>query len=139
MGTVVTTRTARWGGLPVWPLIWATAANYVWQVPYALHQYGWSGLRLAGLSLPLLVTGAWFGLAVRRHARSLRGGTAAVAAFLVVEVAFYAVHNATGALGADLPLSNPVVLIASVLGYVNTVLAIVYLVALPLSRRARAR
>ena len=93
-----------------------TVTNYVWQVPYAIHQYGrsWVGLpRLSGL---LIVTLVWFLVSVMRYARRRRGGTTLLASFLAIEALFYLLHNMTGAFGHDLPATNPIVLIASVLG-----------------------
>lgn len=109
------------------PLVIATAVNYLWQFPYAVHQYGsrWTGL--PGLSAALVATGVWFAWAVRGFVAGRRGARKMLVAFLAVEVLFYLLHNISGALFADLPLSNPVVLIASVLGYVNLALGACYL------------
>ncbi len=109
------------------PLIWATGANYAWQVPYAVHQYGWHWVTLPGLSLALLATGVWFIVAVRSYAAGRPRGRLLLVGFLIVEAAFYLVHNVSGAFLGDLPLSNPVVLIASILGYLNLLLALLYL------------
>ena len=76
---------------------------------------------MACLSVPLILTGVWFAIAMVATVRGRRGGRTALASFLVTEVAFYAVHNASGAFGADLPLENPVLLIASALGYASAV------------------
>ena len=102
----------------------ATVTNYVWQLPYAIHQCGnaWVGLpRLSGL---LIVTLLWFLVGVMRYARRQPGGTALLASFLAIEAVFYLLHNLTGAFGRDLPLTNPIVLIASVLGYLNLAAAV---------------
>lgn len=130
--SAATTAKIRW-----WPLVGITGANYLWQVPYAVHQYGDRWLALAGLSIPLLLTGLWFAVAVAGAVRGWRRARPALAAFLVTEVAFYIVHNVTGAFAADMPLSNPVVLIASLLGYASTATAVVYLVLMARARRAR--
>jgi hypothetical protein len=114
----------------------ATVANYVWQIPYAVHQYGssWVGLpRLSGL---LVVTLVWFLVGLMQYVRHQRGGDVVLASFLAVEALFYLVHNLTGAAGHDLPLSNPVVLVASALGYLNLGVAIVALGLLIWHRRA---
>lgn len=118
-----------------WPLVAVTAADYVWQVPYAVHQYGEHWHDLAGLSIPLILTGVWFAVAVTGTVRGWRHARPALAAFLVTEVAFYLVHNATGAFGADLPLSNPVLLVASLLGYASTATAVLYLIVMARARR----
>lgn len=125
-------REIRW-----WPLTTVTAADYLWQIPYAVHQYGRHWLDLAGLSIPLVLTGVWFAAALTGTVRGWRGARPALAAFLATEVAFYLMHNLTGAFLADLPLGNPVLLIASLLGYASTVVAVVYLVLMARARRAR--
>ena len=124
-------RTLRW-----WPLVALTSANYAWQVPYTVHQYGRRWDALAGLGIPLILTGVWFAIAMAATIRGRRGGRTALVVFLVTEVAFYAIHNATGAFAVDMPLSNPVLLIASALGYANTAAAIVYLVLIARARHA---
>lgn len=123
-------------GIRWWPLVAVTAADYLWQVPYALHQYGSGWDALAGRSIPLILTGLWFAIAVTATVRGRRGGRVALVAFLVVEVAFYVVHNVSGAFAADLPMSNPVLLIASLLGYASTATAVVYLVLMGRARHA---
>lgn len=108
----------------------AIVTNYVWQLPYAIHQYGraWVGLpRLSGL---LIVSLVWFLVGVMRYARGRRGGTALLASFLATEALFYLLHNLTGAFDHDLPVTNPIVLIASVLGYLNLAAAVAALAAL---------
>ena len=50
-----------------------------------------------------------------------------MAPFLVVEALFYLVHNLTGAAGRDLPTNDPVLFVASLLGYLNAVAAILFL------------
>ena len=124
-------RRIRW-----WPLIAVTTANYLWQVPYAVHQYRHRWDAMAGLSIPLIVTGVWFAVAAVATVGGRRGGRRALAAFLVAETVFYVVHNASGAFAADLPLTNPVVLVASVLGYASTAAAFVYLILMTRARRA---
>ncbi|WP_327539559.1 hypothetical protein [Jatrophihabitans sp.] len=124
--------------LPWWPLIAVTTADYLWQIPYAVHQYGRQWDSLAGLSTPLIITGLWFTVAVLATVGGRRGGRPALAAFLVTEATFYLVHNISGAFAADLPLGNPVVLIASVLGYLSTVTAAIYLFEMALIRRSTA-
>lgn len=108
----------------------ATVTNYLWQVPYAIHQYGSAWLGLPRLSGPLIVTFVWFVVGIMRYARRQRGGTVLLASFLAVEALFYLLHNMTGAFGRDLPMTNPIVLIANVLGYLNLAVAVVALAAL---------
>ena len=121
-------------GIRWWPLVVVTAANYLWQIPYAVGQYGRRFNALVGLSIPLILTGVWFAVAVTAAVRGWRGGRVALVAFLCVEVAFYLVHNVSGAFAADLPVSNPVLLLASLFGYASTATAVVYLILM-----ARAR
>ncbi|QGF24328.1 hypothetical protein [Raineyella fluvialis] len=116
-----------------------TTGNYLWQIPYALHQYGARWGVLAGLSIPLILTGIWFGVAIVATLQGRSRGRAALVAFLVTEVAFYVVHYATGAFGADLPLNNPVVLVASLFGYASSATAVVYLVLLARARHGRRK
>jgi hypothetical protein len=54
---------------------------------------------------------------------------------LVVEAVFYLVHNLSGAAGRDLPADDPVLLGASILGYVNALAAVVFLIWLRRQRR----
>jgi hypothetical protein len=114
----------------------ATVTNYVWQVPYAIHQYGSAWLTLPNLSVPLIATFVWFLIGVTRYARRQRGGAALLASFLATEALFYVVHNLTGAFGRDLPVTNPIVLIANALGYLNLAVAVAALAALVWPRRA---
>ena len=51
-------------GIRWWPLVVVTAANYLWQIPYAVGQYGRRWDALVGLSIPLILTGVWFAVAV---------------------------------------------------------------------------
>lgn len=118
-----------------WPLVVVTAANYLWQIPYAVHQYGHRWDALTGLSIPLIITGLWFAVAALATVGGRRGGRSALVAFLVTEVTFYLVHNVSGAFAADLPLRNSVVLIASLLGYLSTATAGLYLILMVRDQR----
>jgi hypothetical protein len=60
-----------------------------------------------------------------------------LASFLSAEALFYLLHNVSGAFGRDLPSANPVVLVASVLGYLNTAAAVVGLAVLATRSRPR--
>jgi hypothetical protein len=115
----------------------ATLTNYVWQVPYAIHQYGSAWVGLPRLSGVLIVSLVWFLVGVMRYARRRRGGAALLASFLAIEALFYLLHNLTGAFGHDLPVTNPIVLIASALGYLNLAAAVAALAALVWLSRAR--
>jgi hypothetical protein len=56
-----------------------------------------------------------------------RAGVPVMASFLVVEALFYLVHNLSGAAGRDLPTNDPVLFVASLLGYLNAVAAVLFL------------
>ncbi|GGH98373.1 hypothetical protein GCM10007170_30760 [Arthrobacter liuii] len=120
---------------PVVALVVVTVANYVWQVPYYLHFYGRFGTSPGGLTVPLLLTFLWFLLATVLLVTRRRGGVPVMASFLVVEALFYLVHNLSGAAGRDLPAGDVVLLVASLLGYVNTVAAVFFLGWLFVTRR----
>jgi hypothetical protein len=117
-----------------------TAANCVWQVPYYLHFYGQFGKAPAGLTVPLLLTFAWFLVGTALVSTRHRGGVPILASFLVVEGLFYLVHNLTGAAGRDLVTNDAVLLVASLLGYASTIASILFLGWLvrtrPTARRA---
>jgi hypothetical protein len=107
-----------------------TIINYVWQVPYYVHFYGSHGRAPAPLAVLFLVTFTWFAVAAVLLFQRKRGGFAWMASFLVLEIGFYLLHNASGAFVADLEVSDPILFIASVLGYLNTLTGLVFLVHL---------
>ena len=116
----------------------ATLANYSWQVPYAIHQYGLGWIGFPRLSVLLIITLAWFVAAIELFTRRRRGGTTLLASFLAAETLFYVLHNVSGAFGRDLPSANPIVLIASVLGYLNLTAAVAGLAVLATRSRRRS-
>lgn len=60
--------------------------------------------------------------------------------FLVIETLFYLVHNLSGAAERDLPGDDFVLLVASLLGYLNALGAVLFLAwLLPIRRRTRRR
>ena len=124
-----------WMPWPVVALVVVTVANYVWQVPYYLHFYGRFGTGPGGLTVPLLLTFLWFLVATFLLVTRRRGGVPAMASFLVVEALFYLVHNISGAAGRDLPTGDAVLLVASILGYLNALAAVLFLGWLFLTRR----
>lgn len=124
-----------WVPWPVVALVVVTVANYVWQVPYYLHFYGRVGTGPGGLTVPLLLTFAWFLLATFLLVTRRRGGVPVMASFLVVEALFYVVHNVSGAAGRDLLTGDVVLLVASLLGYLNAVAAALFLGWLFVTRR----
>jgi len=99
-----------------------------------VHQYGSRWFGLPGLSVPLLLTFGWFIAGVWLVRRGRRPGRAVLGSFLVTEALFYLVHNLSGAFLKDLPAANPVLLVASVLGYLSAAVAVAYLVALARGR-----
>ena len=135
-GTYRTTVSTPW---PVLALTAVTVANYVWQVPYYQHFYGQRGHAPGGLWIPLVLTFFWFLVGTWLLVTRRRGGAPVLASFLIVEAAFYVVHNLSGAFGRDLPAEDPVLLIASALGYVNLIAAVVFLIWLRRQRRIPER
>ena len=128
-----------WAPWPVLALTGVTIANYVWQVPYYQHFYGRHGHAPSGLSIPLVLTLLWFLVGTWLLITRRRGGMPLLASFLVVEAAFYLVHNLSGAAGRDLPADDAVLLGASILGYVNALAAVVFLIWLRRSPKPRLR
>ncbi|HSN10865.1 MAG TPA: hypothetical protein VLS51_01995, partial [Propionibacteriaceae bacterium] len=116
-------------------LVVLTVANYVWQVPYYLHFYGRFGVSPGGLTVPLVLTFLWFLVAAVLMVTRRRGGVPAMASFLVVEALFYLVHNVSGAAGRDLLGGDLVLFVASVLGYLNGLAAVLFLAWLLWLRR----
>lgn len=116
-----------WAPWPVLGLVVVTVANYVWQVPYYEHFHGRFGRAPGGLTVPLVLTFGWFVAGAALLITRRRGGVAVLSSFLVVEALFYLVHNLTGAAGRDLSTQDGVLFVASVLGYLNALTAIVFL------------
>ncbi len=117
-----------WAPTPVIALVIVTVANYAWQVPYFIHFYGKTGHAPGGLTVPLVLTFVWFAVGVALLVSRRRGAMPVLSSYLVVEAVFYLVHNLSGAFGRDLPTSDPILFIASVLGYVNAIAAIAFLI-----------
>ncbi len=121
---------ARWrAGL--YGLFAVTALNYLAQIPYYIHFYGVHhaapspvGLTLLGLTFALFLAG--FVLTLRGR----RSGWWLLLCFLALEFAFYVVHNLSGAFLKDLPMSDPLFLVVSLIGYLNTAAALIYLFVL---------
>lgn len=127
-----------WMPWPVQVLAVVTVANYVWQLPYYQHFYGRFGRAPAGLTVPLVLTFVWFVVGTALLVTRRRGGVPVLSSFLVTEALFYLVHNLSGAAGRDLPAHDAVLLVASVLGYINALGAIAFLIWLRRERRAIA-
>jgi hypothetical protein len=75
----------------------------------------------------LALTLMWFLLATLLLAGRRRGGVVVMSVYLVTEAGLYLLDNLSGALGRDLPATDPILLIASVLGYLNALAAIGFL------------
>lgn len=126
---------ARWAPWAYWVFVVTTVVNYVWQIPYYVHFYASHGRGPAPLAVLFLVTFTWFAIAAVLLFRRKRGGFGWMVSFLVLEVGFYLLHNVSGAFVADLVLADPILFIASVLGYLNTLTGIVFFVYLLRHRR----
>lgn len=116
-----------------------TMLNYVAQIPYYIHFYGVHhtppsllGVVLLACTLALFLAGYVLMLQNRRIGWWLLVG------FLLLEFGFYALHNVSGAFLQDLPVNDPLFLVVSLIGYLNTVVALIYLVALLRARKALA-
>jgi hypothetical protein len=108
-----------------------TALNYVAQIPYYIHFYGVYHVAPSPLGLTLLVlTFVFFLAGFFLTLRNRRSGWWLLLAFLAVEFAFYVVHDLSGAFLHDLPVSDPLFLVVSLIGYLNTVAALVYLIVM---------
>lgn len=125
----------RWASKAYWVFVATTVINYLWQIPYYVHFYAVRGRSPAPFAVMFLVTFAWFAVAAYLLYRRRRGGFTTMVAFLVLLVGFYILHNISGAFLQDLPLSDPILFIASVLGYLNTVVGAVLLVEMVRVRR----
>lgn len=117
----------RWAPWIYWLFVAATAANFLWQIPYYAHFYASRSSPPALLAVLLLATFAWFAAAAVLVYRRRPGGFGWMVAFLIVEIGFYLVHNASGAFARDLKFSDPILFTASVLGYLSTLTAIAFL------------
>ncbi len=108
-----------------------TALNYLAQIPYYIHFYGVHHAAPSPLGLTLLgLTFAFFLAGFVLTLRNRRSGWWLLLGFLALEFAFYVVHNLSGAFLQDLPVSDPLFLVVSLIGYLNTVAAFVYLIVL---------
>src|SRR6266566_2942245 len=85
----------RWAPWIYWLFVAATAADYIWQVPYYVHFSAVRGSAPAPLAVLLLMTFAWFAAAAVQVYRRRPRGFGWMAAFLIAEIGFYLVHNAS--------------------------------------------
>lgn len=125
----------RWASKTYRTFVAVTIVNYLWQIPYYVHFYAVRGRSPAPFAIMFLVTFAWFAVAAFLLGWRRRGGFTTMVSFLALLTGFYLLHNLSGAFMADLPLSDPILFIASVLGYLNTIVGIVLLVQLIRRRR----
>src|SRR6266700_3555594 len=116
----------RWAPWAYWLFVAATAANYLWQIPYYVHFSAVRGSAHAPLAVLLPVTFAWFAAAAVQVYRRRPRGVRWMVAFLIVEIGFYIVHNASGSFARDLKFSDPILFTASVLGYLSTLAGIAF-------------
>ena len=108
-----------------------TVLNYLAQIPYYIHFYGVYHAAPSPLGVALLAgTFALFLVGFSLTLRNSRGGWWLLLGFLALEFVFYLVHNLSGAFLQDLPLNDPLFLVVSLIGYLNTVAALIYLVVL---------
>ena len=121
---------ARWAPWAYWIFVVTTVINYIWQIPYYVHFYASHGKAPAPLAVLFPVTFIWFAVASVLLFGRKRGGFGWMASFVVLEIGFYLLHNASGAFVADLEVSDPILFTASVLGYLNTLTGILFLVYL---------
>lgn len=106
-----------------------TALNYLAQIPYYIHFYGVH--HAAPSTVGTLLLALTFALFLAGYVSTLRGqrfGGRILFGFLALEFVFYLLHNISGAFLQDLPVSDPLFLIVSLIGYLNTVVALVYLI-----------
>lgn len=112
-------------------LLAVTMLNYLAQIPYYIHFYGIHhvppspvGVSLLACTLALFIAGYALTLQERRIGWWLLVG------FLLLEFGFYLLHNLSGAALRDLPLNDPLFFAVSLIGYLNTAVALVYLIVL---------
>jgi hypothetical protein len=108
-----------------------TLINYVAQIPYYIHFYGVYhvapaplGVVLLTLTLVFFLAGYWLTIA------QWPGGGWILLLFLLTEVVFYIFHNLSGAFLKDVPLNDLLFLIVSLIGYLNTIVPLLYLIAM---------
>lgn len=117
-------------------LLGITLLNYVAQIPYYIHFYyvhhaapSPFGLFFLLGTLVLFLIGYFLTLQAKR------AGAWVLLLFLLLEFGGYLLHNLTGAFLQDLPLSDPLFLTVSLIGYLNFAVSFVYLVAMIIGRR----
>ncbi len=112
-------------------LLAVTLLNYLAQIPYYIHFYGIHrvgpspiGVLLLALTLMLFLAGYILTL------QEKPAGWWLLVGFLLLEFSFYIVHNLSGAFLNDIPIGDPLFLVVSLIGYLNTIVALIYLIAL---------
>lgn len=106
-----------------------TVLNYLAQIPYYIHFYGIH--HVAPSPVGMLLLALTFALFLAGYVYTLQGhrfGAPILFAFLILEFGFYLLHNISGAFLRDLPMSDPLFLTVSLIGYLNTIVPLVYLI-----------
>lgn len=120
--------TAKWR-TGLYFLFAVTVLNYLAQIPYYAHFYGVHHVAPSAVGMVLLAL--TFALFLAGYVYTLRGhrfGGRILFGFLLLEFGFYLLHNISGAFLNDLPVGDPLFLIVSLIGYLNTIIALVYLI-----------
>lgn len=113
-----------------------TALNYLAQIPYYFHFYGVH--HVAPSPVGMLLLALTFALFLAGYVYTLRGhrfGGPILFGFLILEFGFYLLHNVSGAFLQDLPVNDPLFLVVSLIGYLNTIVALVYLILMLKDRK----
>ena len=108
-----------------------TLINYIAQIPYYIHFYGVYhvapapfGTALLAFTLVFFLIGYWLTVAERPT------GCWILLLFLITETAFYLLHNVSGAFLKDVPVNDPLFLTVSLIGYLNTIVPLIFLIAI---------
>lgn len=113
-----------------------TALNYLAQIPYYIHFYGVH--HVAPSPVGMLLLALTFALFLAGYVYTLRGhrfGGLLLFGFLALEFGFYLLHNLSGAFLRDLPVNDPLFLVVSLIGYLNTIVALIYLILMIRDRK----
>lgn len=117
-------------------LFGVTVLNYLAQIPYYIHFYGVH--HAAPSPIGMLLLALTFALFLAGYIYTLRGhrfGGPILFGFLLLEFGFYLLHNLSGAFLRDLPMSDPLFLVVSLIGYLNTIVPLVYLILMLKDRK----
>lgn len=110
-------------------LLGITLLNYVAQIPYYIHFYGFHHVpNLLGVGVFLIATLALFLIGYFLTLQTKKVGGWLLLAFLVLEFVGYLVHNLAGAFLKDLPTNDLLFFTVSLIGYFNFAVSFVYIV-----------